>query len=214
MDVVSICTTVLHSPWLPLALVVLIALDAPFPILPSETLLMTGYAAAFADRDLGGVALLVVAALLGCVAGDLLVHTLGRSSTALVARHVDRAGPIAQWVTTTTLRRPLVALVAARFVPSGRLVSTAIAGRVGLPVRRFVPGSLVSSSLWGVYMLVAGMLLGPVVADDPLVGLAVGAGMATVTAAAFGIYYRVRMARLRAAALREPAEAAAEYVPA
>jgi len=201
VDVVSICTVVLHSPWLPLALVVLIALDAPFPMLPSETILMTGYAAAFADRDFGAVALLILAALLGCVLGDLLVHTLGRTSTRLLARHVERAGPVAQWVTSTMLTRPLVALVAARFVPSGRLVSTAIAGRVGLPVRRFVPCSVASSSAWGVYMLVAGLLLGPVVADSPLVGLAVGAGMATVTASAFGIYYRLRMRRLRREAL-------------
>jgi membrane protein DedA with SNARE-associated domain len=200
VDVVSVCTAVLHSPWLPLALVVLIALDAPFPMLPSETILMTGYAAAFADRDLGGVALLGLAALLGCVVGDLLVHALGRSSTRLVARHVGRAGPIAHWVTSTMLTRPLVALVAARFVPSGRLVSTAIAGRVGLPVRRFVPCTSASSSLWGVYMLVAGLLLGPVVADSPLLGLAVGAAMAAGTASAFGIYYRVRMRRLRRAA--------------
>ncbi|WP_103382332.1 DedA family protein [Pseudonocardia dioxanivorans] len=200
MTVATMCAVVLHSPWLPLALVVLVALDGPFPPLPSETVLMTAYATAFASGNLLMVGELAVSALLGCLLGDLLVHTLGRSSTRLV-RRVDRAGPVASWVSATMLARPVVALVAARFMPSGRLLSTAIAGRVGVPVRRFVPGSVTSSTLWGAYMMTAGLLLGPVVGNDPLVGLAVGAGMAVVTASAFGLACRVRLAR-RAAATR------------
>ena len=47
----------------------------------------------------------------------------------------------------------MIALVGARLLPGGRLVSTAAAGRVGLPLRRFLPGSLASSAVWSVYML-------------------------------------------------------------
>lgn len=209
MDVATVCATVVHSPWLPLALVVLVAADGPFPMVPSETILMTAYATAFGTGNLLVVGELAAAALLGCLLGDLIVYTFGRSTTRLLARHVDRAGPVAARVSTTMLHRPVVALVAARFVPSGRLLSTAIAGRVGVPLRRFVPGSLTSSSLWGAYMMVAGLLLGPVVGDNPLIGLAVGAGMAVVTGSAFGTVCKVRSARKASAA---PAPAAPEPV--
>jgi hypothetical protein len=42
VDVVGIVNTCLHSIWLLPVLVVMIAVDGPVPVLPSETLLMSG----------------------------------------------------------------------------------------------------------------------------------------------------------------------------
>ncbi|OLT19322.1 hypothetical protein BJF78_11300 [Pseudonocardia sp. CNS-139] len=93
------------------------------------------------------------------------------------------------------LARPGVALVGARFVPGGRLVSTAAAGRFGLPLRRFLPWTVASSAAWAVYMLLIGLALGPITGGNPLLSLLAGAVMAVLTAVGFAVAGRVRRMR-------------------
>ena len=95
-------------------------------------------------------------------------------------------------------------------MPGGRLVSTAAAGRLGLPLRRLLVGSVVSSALWSVYMLVIGLAVGPMTGGNPLLCLAAGAVMAVVTAGAYAIGSRIRSAVLR----RRSAAVAASTRPA
>jgi membrane protein DedA with SNARE-associated domain len=94
------------------------------------------------------------------------------------------------------LQRPGIALVGARFIPGGRLVSTAAAGRFGLPVRRFLPWSIASSAAWSVYMLLVGLALGPVTGGDPLLSLFAGVAMALLTAVGFAVVARARRNRV------------------
>jgi membrane protein DedA with SNARE-associated domain len=201
---------VLHSAWLLPVLVALIAIDGPVPMLPSETLLMSAAAAAFGGHDGLGVVGLFAAALAGSVIGDLAVFGLGRTSTRVLPRAADAESGLSAWVRANMFRRPVVALVGARFVPGGRLVSTAAAGRLGLPLRRLLVGSVVSSALWSVYMLVIGLAVGPMTGGNPLLCIAAGAVMAVVTAGAYAIGSRIRSAVLR----RRSAAVAASTRPA
>ena len=91
--------------------------------------------------------------------------------------------------------RPGIALIGARFVPGGRLVSTVAAGRYGLPLRRFLPWSLASSAAWSLYMLLIGLLIGPLTGGSPLLSLLAGAVMAALTAGLFGLARRIRAGR-------------------
>lgn len=195
LDVMSFCEAALHSVWLLPALAVMIGADGPFPVLPSETLLMSASASAFGRRDGLAVAGLFVAALVGSVLGDLLVFGLGRSSHRLLTRTVDADHGLSLWVRRHLVLRPGVALIGARFVPGGRLLSTAAAGRFGLSLRRFLPWSVASSAAWSCYMLAVGMALGPLTGGNPLLSLLAGLVMAVVTAAAFAIVTRVRRRR-------------------
>ncbi|MBW0104884.1 DedA family protein [Pseudonocardia sp. KRD291] len=201
MDLFAFFHAVLHSMWLLPALVLMIAVDGPVPMLPSETLLMSAAASAFGERSVAAVIGLFVAALAGSVLGDLAVFGLGRSSNRILPRAADGDSGVASWVRANIFRRPVVALVGARFVPGGRLVSTAAAGRLGLPLRRFLLGSLVSSAVWAVYMLVVGLALGPMTGGNPLLCILAGGVMAVLTAGAFAIGTRIRSAvhRRRAA---------------
>jgi membrane-associated protein len=200
LDVLTVCDAVLRSSWLLPLLVVMIAVDAPFPILPSETILMSAATTAFGGGDVGMVVGLFVAALAGSVLGDAVVFSLGRCSHRLLSRTVDTEYEVSSWVRRHMLRRPGVALVGARFVPGGRLVSTAAAGRFGLPVRRFLPWTIASSAAWSVYMLMIGLALGPVTGGDPLLSLFAGLAMALVTAVGFAVVARLRRNRVAAAA--------------
>jgi membrane-associated protein len=199
LDVLTVCDAVLRSSWLLPILVVMIAVDAPFPVLPSETILMSAATTAFGGGDVGMVFGLFIAALAGSVLGDAVVFWLGRCSHKLLARTVDTEYEVSAWVRKHMLRRPGIALVGARFVPGGRLVSTAAAGRFGLPVRRFLPWTIASSAAWSVYMLLIGLALGPVTGGDPLLSLFAGVGMAVLTAAGFAVVSKLRRNRVAVA---------------
>lgn len=190
------CDAVLRSSWLLPLLVVMIAVDAPFPVLPSETILMSAATTAFGGGDVGMVFGLFLAALAGSVLGDAVVFWLGRCSHKLVSRTVHTEHEVASWVRRHMLRRPGIALVGARFIPGGRLVSTAAAGLFGLPVRRFLPWSIASSAAWSAYMLLIGLALGPVTGGDPLLSLFAGVAMALLTAAGFAVVAKVRRNRV------------------
>ena len=204
MDLVRLFDVCLHSLWLLPVLTVMIAADGPVPVLPSETILMSAAAAAFGTGDVRGIVGLFAAALVGSIGGDLVAFWLGRSSNRFLpaAAHADHG--LALWVRANLHRRPVTALVGARLLPGGRLVSTAAAGRVGLPLRRFLPGSLASSAMWSGYMLVIGMALGPIVGGNPFLSLAAGVVMAVLTAGGFALVQRLRARRRRPAAA-EPA---------
>jgi membrane-associated protein len=195
VDLVRLFDACLHSLWLLPVLAVMIAADGPVPVLPSETILMSAAAAAFGTGDVRGIIGLFLVALVGSVAGDLLVFALGRSSTRFLPAAAHAECALSHWVRAKLFHRPVVALVGARMIPGGRLVSTAAAGRLGLSARTFLKGSLASSAVWSVYMLVVGMLLGPIVGGNPLLSLAAGVAMAVVTAGGFALVQRIRAAR-------------------
>jgi membrane protein DedA with SNARE-associated domain len=198
LDVLTVCDAVMRSSWLLPLLVVMIAVDAPFPVLPSETILMSAATTAFGGGEVGMVFGLFVAALAGSVLGDAIVFWLGRCSHKLLSRTVDTEYEVSAWVRRHMLRRPGFALVGARFVPGGRLVSTAAAGRFGLPVRRFLPWTIASSAAWSAYMLLIGLALGPVTGGDPLLSLVAGVAMAVLTAAGFALVSKLRRNRVPA----------------
>ena len=207
MDLVRLFDACLHSLWLLPVLAVMITIDGPVPVLPSETLLMSAAAAAFGTHDVRGILGLFAAALVGSVAGDLLVFWLGRSSNRLLPAAAHAECGLAHWVRANLFHRPVVVLIGARLLPGGRLVSAAAAGRVGLPLHRFLPGSLASSAVWTVYMLTVSMLLGPIVGDNPFLSLAAGVVMAIVTAGGFALAQRLRRRRRPAALPAAPVPA-------
>jgi membrane-associated protein len=195
VEIVRLFDVCLHSLWLLPVLALMIAADGPVPVLPSETLLMSAAAAAFGIGDVRGIVGLFAAALLGSVAGDGVAFWLGRSSNRLLPAAAQAESTLTRWVRANLHRRPVVVLVGARLLPGGRLVSTAASGRVGLPVRRFLPASLASSAVWSLYMLLIGMLLGPIVGGNPLLSLVAGVVMAVLTAGGFALVQRIRAAR-------------------
>lgn len=194
LDVLTGFGALLHSAWLLPLLAVMIAADGPFPVLPSETILMSASALAFGGHNWIAVLALFLVAVVGSMVGDLLVFGLGRSSQRIVAL-TDAHSGIAGWVRRKLLAQPGIALVGARLVPGGRLVSTAAAGRFGLPLRRFLPWTLASSVVWSCYMLLVGLALGPVTGGEPLPCLIAGVVMAAITAGAFSIGQRIRARR-------------------
>jgi membrane-associated protein len=189
VDVVAGLSAVVHSGWLLPLLPLMIAVDAPFPVLPSETVLMTAVAMAFTEHDTRMLLALFAVAVLGSAAGDLVVYGLGRSSHRLVGGSAE--GGLAAWMRRHLLARPGPALVGARFVPGGHLVSTAAAGRFGLPVRVFLPWSLASSAVWAAYMVGVGRAIEPMTGGNPLLCVLAGTVLAVLTGGLFALGRRL-----------------------
>jgi len=164
----------LHSPLLLPALAVLVLLDAPFPMVPSEAALMSAFGLAAAAHQWWLVAGLVLTAFAGAVVGDMFMWRVGRTTRTLP----DIA--MTAWISATVRERPGAVIVGARFVPMGRLVSTAAAGRAGVPFTRFVPWAAVTSLVWSLYMLLAGLVIAPLVGGDPIRAFIAGLVMAAL----------------------------------
>ncbi|MFP5071533.1 DedA family protein [Pseudonocardia nantongensis] len=192
MDPLALVSSVLQSPWLLPVLILMIAVDGPLPVLPSETVLMSGIATATVGWDVPMLAGLFLAAATGSMLGDHVAYGLGRGSHRMLPRQRDDRYGIARWVRANLFRRPVTSLAASRFMPGGRLVSTAAAGRMRLPARLFLAGSLVSSMLWGAYMIVIGLVLGPVTGGNPLLCILAGGVMAVLTTSTFALAQRLR----------------------
>ncbi|MGI5131666.1 DedA family protein [Pseudonocardia sp. CA-107938] len=172
---------VLHSPLLLPTLAVLVLLDAPFPMVPSEAALMSAFGLAVGAHEWWLIPCLVLTAFAGAISGDVLMWRLGRTT-----RKLPDVAPTA-WISGTVRERPGAVLVGARFVPAGRLVSTLAAGRAGVPFGRYLPWASLTSAAWAVYMLLAGLVIAPLVGGDPVRAFVAGLVMAAVLGGAVAV---------------------------
>ncbi|GAA1403503.1 hypothetical protein GCM10009613_64740 [Pseudonocardia kongjuensis] len=198
-DPTTLIGYLLDSPWLLPLLALAVVCDGPLPLVPSEPVLFSATASALADGDRWRIVALFGAALVGSLVGDALLYGAGRSSNRVVAG-VRRDAGIGAWVRRHLHRRPIVALVATRLLPGGRLASVTAAGRVRLPLRAFVPATVASSLVWCSWMTGIGVLVGPFTHGDPLLSMLAGLLLALLVGGTAGAARRVLRYRRRALA--------------
>lgn len=161
------------SPWILLAVAALAVIDGIFPPVPSETVVIAVAALSVAG-DGPPAWLLVVVAAGGAWCGDLVAYSLG----ARLPRHrllsSRRAQASLAWASTALRRRGATLVIAARFVPGGRIAVNAAAGAAGYPFRRFLAVDAVATLLWASFSTLIGLGAGAVLGDRPLLAAAVG----------------------------------------
>lgn len=190
LDVLDVVAAVLGSVWLLPLLGLMIAVDAPLPVLPSETLLMVAASAAVSRGATDALVALFVLATCGSLLGDMFNYALGRASQRVPAADLSAGGTVGR-IREGMRRRPGVVIVAARFLPGGRLVTTVAAGRLGIPFGRFLPWTLLSSALWALYMMVLGLGIGWLTLGRPLLGVLVGVLVSISLAVLFEVGRRI-----------------------
>lgn len=184
------------------------ALDAILPILPSETAIIALGVATAGSAD-PRIALLVACAAAGAFLGDNLCYLLGRRFGPLVERKFFASAKGRRrrdWAERSLERFGMQIIVVCRFIPGGRTAVTLSCGLIGYPHRRFVGATAVAAVIWALYAFFIGRLGGKAFEDKPWAGLllAFGATLA-VTGLIEGIR-RLRSRRQRAAALRKDRE--------
>jgi len=172
------------------------AADVLFPLIPSETIVITaGVLAAQGDLLIW---LLVPAVALGAFLGDNLCYLLGRKIGDPIADRVfaDEKGQARlQWAEEALARRGAVLIGVGRFVPGGRTATTFAAGALEMPYRQFALADACAAVVWALYLSMLGYLGGETFQDSAWVPIAACIACAMAIAAGFEGWRRLQKRR-------------------
>jgi membrane-associated protein len=172
-----------NSAWTYLLVLVICALDAVLPVLPGETMLVTGGVLA-ASGELS-LPLIMLSGAAGAFIGDTACYGLGRRYGPRAARLLlrGRRGKLAyEWAERALDRRGMVLIAAARFVPGGRTAATFTAGTTEFRWRRFALAAGIGAVAWGVYNGLIGAAGGKTFEEQSWKGVLLALGIAAVSA--------------------------------
>jgi membrane-associated protein len=199
------------SPWTYAVILAVAALDALFPLVPSEaTVISAGVLAGAGDLQL---AFVIGAGAVGAYAGDSTAYWLGRRFDEQLDRSVFRGFKGARrraWADRTLRRHGGPVIFGARFVPGGRTATTVTAGVLSMRWLRFALYAGVAALAWSSYASLLGYLGGRAFEDNPWWGLLLGFGIAAVTFAAVEAVRRAHRRASPAPVTVEAPEAPAE----
>jgi membrane-associated protein len=134
-----------------------VAVDAFFPALPGETVVIVGGILAASGRlDVAAVA---GAACAGALAGDHISYGLGRFVGQPITRRVfpgEGAQARLAWARRQLDERGVTIIAVARYIPGGRTSVTFSAGVVRFPPLRFLAADLVAAITWGCFATALG----------------------------------------------------------
>jgi membrane-associated protein len=181
------------SPWVLLALFAVAAIDGFFPVVPSESLVVTAgvFAASTGEPSLP---LVIAAAGLGAFTGDHISYLLGTRASGRVARR-----PLFGWARRTLDDRGGTILIVCRYIPGARTAVTLTAGAVRFPLRSFSLFDGVAALSWGLYSGLVGFIGGAAFEEEPLKGVVLGLGLAISVAAMIELVRHLRRRSAHAA---------------
>jgi membrane-associated protein len=155
-------------------------IDAFFPVVPSETLVVIGGSLA-ASGDLHFV-LVVLAGATGAVLGVYISywfgHFVGEKSVRRLLR-TEKWHRRLDWAERTLDERGAYIILVARFIPGGRTAVTFTAGYVQtFAWRRFIVYDVTAGALWATYAASLGYFGGKTFEDHPFWGLGLALAIA------------------------------------
>jgi membrane-associated protein len=187
----------MDSPWVYLAILAFAAIDAFFPIVPSETLVIS--AGVFAASDGEPIVVgIIAAAAIGAFAGDHISYGIGRTAGR---RMKDGAEPGSRRARSFALGQRLLderggpILIVCRYIPGARTAVTLSAGAVAYSLRRFSFFDGIAALTWATYSTLVGYIGGQAFEDEPWKGLGLGLGIAIAISAAIELVRHVRRPR-------------------
>jgi membrane-associated protein len=160
-----------------------VAGDAVLPLLPGETIVVTGgVLATSGDLDL---ALVFLAGAAGAFAGDSACYWIGRKLGSRAAERFlrgERGKRSLEWAQNALDRRGKTLIAAARFVPGGRTAVALTAGTTEYRWRTYLLADLVGVSIWSAYNVALGAIGGAAFEHQTWKGLLLAFGLAAATA--------------------------------
>jgi membrane protein DedA with SNARE-associated domain len=167
------------------------ALDAVFPVAPSETAaIVAGLLSALGKLDLG---IAIAAGAAGAFVGDNTSYALGRYVGHPIKTRFfsgERAERLLGWARRMLDERGGYVIVVARFIPGGRTAITLTSGIVRFPWLRFAVFDTIAATLWATYAVVLGYVGGRLFEEHPWIALAIALAIAAlITAGVEGFRY-------------------------
>jgi membrane-associated protein len=179
--------------------IILPALDAIFPLLPSETAIIALGVATAGSTD-PRIALLVACAAAGAFLGDNLSYLIGRRFGPAAERRffsTPKGKAARAWAERSLERFGVQLIVVCRFIPAGRTAVTLTCGLTGYPRGRFVAGTAAAGVIWALYAFFIGRLGGKAFEDSPWAGFLIATGGTIVISALVEAVRRLRARRSR-----------------
>lgn len=167
-------------------------LDVLFPLIPSETIVIT--AAVLAAQGELFIWLIVPLVALGAFLGDNLSYLLGRKIGDPIADRLfkgDKGQAQLLWAEEALRRRGAILIGMGRFIPGGRTATTFAAGTLEMPYRQFAVADAFAASIWAIYVSMLGYLGGETFKDN--LWLPLGASFACAMAIGGGFEVRRRI---------------------
>lgn len=158
--------------------IVLPALDAVIPLVPSETAVIALGVATAGSTD-PRIALLVACAAFGAFLGDNLSYLIGRRFGPWAERRFfssEKGARQRDWAERSLERFGIQVIIVCRFIPGGRTAITLTCGVIGYNRRKFVIATAVAAVLWAMYAFFIGRLGGTAFEDKPWLGFLVAFG--------------------------------------
>lgn len=153
-------------------------LDAIVPVVPSETSVITAGVVAAAGHL--SLALVVICAAAGAVAGDNTAYVIGRRfGTPATRRFLSgrKGRERLDWARRQLRQRGGQLILVGRFIPGGRTVVTVSAGLLRYPWPRFAAVDAVAGAVWALYAALLGYFGGQVFEKEPWKGLLLALGI-------------------------------------
>lgn len=175
------------------------ALDAIFPVLPSETAVIALGVATAGSTD-PRIALLVACAADGAFLGDNICYLLGRRFGPVVERRFfssPKGKATRAWAERSLQRFGMQLIIVCRFIPGGRTAVTLSCGLTGYPRGRFVAATALAGVVWALYAFFIGRLGGKAFEDKPWLGLIIAFGATLVISGLVEVARRIVKARRR-----------------
>jgi membrane protein DedA with SNARE-associated domain len=192
----SLTNAITASGWAYVIILLIAFIDAFFPLVPSETAVITGGALA-SNGDLS-LALVLLCAAAGAFMGDNFTYGLGKVFGERLSDRLFR-GKRAQETLTRAERlleeRGTTLILAARFVPGGRTATTFTCGLIRYVWRRFLVLTAIAATGWALYAGLLGYLGGKTFKDQTWKGLLLALAIAATVAIAAEAVNRFRRSR-------------------
>lgn len=150
-------------------------IDAVIPVVPSESVII-GAASAWQSVGKPILPLLFLAGAVGAWCGDQTAYFIG---TKVDVRHVKvfkRPKILAalDWAEHALEHRGTLYIIAARFIPMGRVAVNLSAGALGFPRRRFMGVDAIATSIWAAWGILIGTAAASLLGDNLLLSIAAG----------------------------------------
>jgi membrane-associated protein len=148
-------------------------LDAFFPVVPSESVVITaGVVAATGDLN---IAVVIALASAGAIVGDNISYLIGSWLGERTVKKIfrgDKSRKGFEWAERQLEERGTYLIVVARFIPGGRTAVTFAAGYIHtFPWKRFFLADVLAGLIWGHYAALLGYFGGKQFEEQPWKGL-------------------------------------------
>lgn len=163
------------SAWSLIGLLLFTTIDGFFPPVPSESLVIA-MASLSVQGEGHSLWLIIPIAALGAFAGDVIAYKIGSRVPVHNLRifRGPRGRRTLAWAEKAIKERGGTFILAARYIPIGRVAVNMSAGALGFGMRRFLGYAGIAAVMWSVYSVLLGVGAGALLHGRPLLGVLVG----------------------------------------